>query len=426
MEVLPGISEKEFFIRLMVSAGIGFLIGFEREYSARKEGEKSFAGVRTFLFIAVLGFAGGWLNSAVSVWALVLLMSGVISLVIVSYNATSRKGNIGGTTEITSILVFILGILTFYGFVLECLVVTVCTMIVLSSKITLHRVISNVTEAEMYDFIRFVVLALLIFPFLPDKNYGPYEVINPREIGLVVLLISGIGFVGYLLMKFLGSNRGILITGLLGGLVSSTAVTWVFSRKSNDAPALSDQCATAILAASSVMVVRVMILVFLFNQQMFAAIILPLLIAFAGAAGICVFFYLRSDKRAAATTDDLKNQSPLQLKGAIVFGVIYMLILLLVSYANERFGNEGILISGAISGFTDIDAITISASRLAGRSIDLRIAEMTVFLAIVSNSIVKLGICIWAGSPPFRSRMLIGYGTVVVAAAIGFLLVALR
>lgn len=419
------LSQSDFFRRLLVVTGIGFLLGLEREYNARKSGQEEFAGVRTFIFIAVLGFIGGLMYALGFAWLLGGAFLSVLLLVMISYYSTAGKGDVGGTTEVAAILTFFLGLTAYMGYVEESLVITVGVLVILSSKFRLHKAIGSITPGEMYDFIRFVVLAVLIFPFLPDENYGKSGVINPHEIGLVILLISGIGFVGYLLMKFLGSKTGILVTGILGGLVSSTAVTWVFSKKSRDNVSLSNECATAIMAANSVMVLRVLVLVFLFNRNLLLEMVLPLAIILAAAAGITYFFNRLADTDVPAQAD-LKKESPLQLKGSLFFGLVYTFILWMVSYSSERYGNEGILVSSAISGITDIDAITISVSRLAGATIDLSVAQSAILIAAISNTVVKMGIGIWAGSAPFRKRLITGYGLILVAAIVAILLVSLN
>jgi uncharacterized membrane protein (DUF4010 family) len=417
------LTRSDFFIRLLVVSGIGFLLGLEREFNARQSGDKQFAGVRTFVFISLLGFIGGLLYYVVAAWLLAIVFLAVLLLVLISYFVTSQKGEVGGTTEIAALLAFLLGLMAFVGYVEESLVITVGVLVILSSKFQLHKAIGSIAPEEMYDFIRFVVLAILVFPFLPDEDYGPFKVINPHDIGLVILLISGIGFTGYMLMKFLGSGRGILITGIIGGLVSSTAVTWVFSRKSKETPALSTHCATAIMSASTVMVLRVIALVFLFNHALFYSLLVPLLVVFIAAVSITVFYYLRTDKSKHPVTE-LKKESPLQLKSALVFGLIYTLILLMVSYSKDRFGDEGILISSAISGITDIDAITISVSRLVGKSIELHIAQYAILIAAVCNTIVKMGIGIWAGSVELRKKVILGYSIIFISALIAMGIIA--
>jgi uncharacterized membrane protein (DUF4010 family) len=288
-------------------------------------------------------------------------------------------------------------------------------IVLLSAKIELHSIVGEITTNELYDFIRFVVLALLIFPFLRDENFGPYQVLNPREIGWVIILTSGLGFVGYILMKFLGAKKGILLSGIVGGLISSTAVTWVFSKKSKENEAISHSCAIAILAASSIMIIRVLIWTFIFNKELFLDLAIYILLVFLCATGITLFLYFTKGKSEINETE-LPKGKPLDLIGALVFGMIYSVILLVVSYANENLGESGIQISSAIAGLSDIDAITISVSKLAGGKLGLSIASSAIMIATISNTFVKMGIGIWAGSKTLRKDLFIGYGVILFSA----------
>lgn len=405
------LSQGDFIIRLLVAIGIGAVIGLERQYSAMKEDSKGFAGIRTFVFVTLLGFIAALFGFLISPWVYVALVFGVSVLIGVSYWATATRGDHGATTEFSSLLAFVLGSMSLLGLIEVSLMITVLVVLVLSSKFRIKTIVGMITAEEMYDFIRFVVIALLIFPFLPDQTFGPYDVLNPREIGWVVILTSGLGLAGYLLTKFLGSNRGILLGGIVGGLVSSTAVTWIYAKKSTANESLAASCATAILGASSIMFVRVLIWTSIFSEALFQKMLLPIGIVFLAAIGVTLYIYF---KRRSKTSEnaEMPLKKALDLKGALVFGLIYTLILLVVSYANENLGTGGTIISSAIAGFSDIDAITISISKLAGGSLDLRIASLAVLVASISNTLVKMGIGLYAGSKALRKNLAIGYGTV--------------
>ncbi len=411
------LSQGDFIIRLLVAIGIGGVIGLERQYHAMNEESKSFAGIRTFVFLVLLGFVAALFSFLISPWVYVAFVLGVSMLIGVSYWFTSTRGDHGATTEFSSLLAFVLGSMTLIGLVEISLMITVLILLVLSSKFRIKAIVGKITAEEMYDFIRFVVIALLIFPFLPDQTFGPYDVLNPREIGWVIILTSGLGFAGYILTKFLGTNKGILLGGIVGGLVSSTAVTWIYAKKSKENESLAASCATAILGASSIMFVRVLIWTSIFSETLFIKLLPAVLVIFASAIGVTLFIYFkRQSKRSENAEIPLKKA--LDLKGALIFGLIYTVILLMVSYANENLGTSGTIISSAIAGFSDIDAITISISKLAGNSIDLRIASLAVLIASISNTLVKMGIGIYAGSPGLRKNLLIGYGTVFLVALV--------
>jgi uncharacterized membrane protein (DUF4010 family) len=403
------LTQYEFFTRLLVALGIGVTIGLEREFSAMRDQVQGFAGVRTFVMVTLFGLLGGMAIHLIAPWVYAVMISGVVLLTGISYFITAGKGDVGATTEFSVLIAFILGTLTLLGHIQISLVITVIVVVLLSSKLRIQSVVGKITAEELYDIIRYVVVALLLFPFLPDERYGPYGVLNPREIGWVVILTSGIGLVGYMIMKFIGTHRGMLLSGLVGGLISSTAVTWIFARRSREHHALSTSCSVAILGASSVMVVRVIIWTFVFNQALFSTLIRPMTVVFLVAAGLTLFYYMKQRKRETAEAE-IRKGKPLDFQGALVFGAIFVVVLLAVSYANERLGEEGLFISSAIAGLSDIDAIAITLSKLAGLNIDLDQAARAILLATLSNTLIKLGIALWAGSPLLRRELIAGYG----------------
>lgn len=407
-------------IRLLVAIGIGAIIGMQREHAAMNENVPGFAGIRTFVFVVLLGFMAGLTYYLLSPLVYFGILLSVAIVTGVSYWITAMKGDIGATTEFTALIGFVLGTMAFLGIVELSLMITVLVVVLLSAKFRLRAIVGKITTEELYDFIRFVVLALLIFPFLPDETFGPYDILNPREIGWVIILTSGLGLVGYILMKFLGAKKGILLSGIIGGLVSSTATTWVFAKKSKESEALSHNCATAILAASSIMIIRVLIWTFIFNKFFFNELFFIIFLVFMAAIGITLFLYFTKGKKEVFDTEIPKGKT-LDLVGALVFGLIYTIILLVVSYANENLGERGILISSAVAGLSDIDAITISVSKLAGVRLDLSIAAIAVLIATISNTLVKMGIGIWAGSQALRKDLYLGYGVIFITALLALL-----
>ncbi len=416
------LTQQDFFIRLLVTIGIGFLIGLEREHAAMTNNEKSFAGIRTFMFVVLLGFIAAMVYYLLAPWMYAAVFIAAVVFIGVSYWITASKGDIGGTTEFSALIAFFLGSFSFLGYIELSLAITVIVLVVLSSKVKLKAIIGKITQEELYDLIRFVVAALLIFPFLPDKNMGPYEVINPREIGWVVVLTSGLGLLGYLLIKFLGASKGILLTGILGGLVSSTLITWVFAKRSKETPAFSANYATGILAASTIMVIRVMLWVTIFNGKLARSLYVPLGILLLAAAGITLYFFMRH-KDSKSQHASIPLGKPLNLQGALIFGLLFMVVLVLISYTNAYFGASGILVSSSLAGLADVDAITISISKLAGASVQLQTAGTAVLLATICNTLVKFSIALWAGSREIRKFVLIGYGLIFLAGLVGLVLV---
>lgn len=414
------LTELDFIIRMLISLGIGLVLGLEREFANFSEKEEIFAGIRTFPFVALIGFLAALLSYVFNPWVFIASFFGVVCMVAVSYWVTAKKGEIGGTTEFAIILTFLLGGLTLLGFINASLALMVIAVVLLSLKTKMKTIIGQLTRKELYAFVRFVVIALLILPFLPNYYFGPYDVINPRELGWIVVLISGIDFVGYVLMKFFGTDRGILLTGISGGLVSSTLIAYSFSKKSKETPELSQNYAVGIFAAATIMVIRIFLLVYIFNKAMLVQLTLPLLVVFIAAVGVALFFY-KGQIGKPTPIGKIALGDPLNIKNAVFFGIFYIGILLLVSYANHTYGTKGIYFSSAISALTDIDAIAISVSKLGGETMNLLTAQNAILLATLSNTIVKIGIALWMGSRKLKKYVLIGYGCIFIAGIVAFL-----
>jgi uncharacterized membrane protein (DUF4010 family) len=415
------LTQLDFLIRLLVTAGIGLLIGLEREHSAIVKSEHVFAGIRSFVLLALLGFLGMALHFLASPWIFISLMLAVTMITGISYWITANKGDIGSTSELAALLTVALGGMTFLGYIEISLMITVIVLVMLSSKMRLQAVIGQITQEELYALVRFVVVALLIFPFLPDENYGPYNAVNPREVGWVVILTSGLGFLGYVLMRVFGANKGILLTGIIGGLVSSTMVTWIFAKKSKEQATLNAVYTSGILAASTVMVLRVFLWVYLFNKALLAGMAVPLGILFLTAAGATLYFFLKGNRDEKIETN-LPLGKPLELTNAFLFGMLYIGIVLVINYANDYFGQEGIFITSGIAGLSDVDAITISISKMSAISISALTAMNAVLIATLANTIMKFSIALWAGSKDLKKYILIGYGMIFLAALVGFVI----
>jgi len=418
------LSQIDFLLRLVVATGIGFVIGIEREHHSMEKEREFFAGVRTFIFIVLLGFLSSLLSMVLSPWVFVITLAGFISIVTVAYWGKRQKGNVGGTTIVAMILSFLLGGVVLLGYIEVALPLMVLIVLALSLKVRLHNLIGRLTREELLAFISFVSIAALLIPFLPDTNIGPYQAINPYEIGWVVILVSGLSFLAYILVKFLGTDRGIILSGILGGAVSSTAVSWIFSHKSQKAPALAVSSAIAILAASTLMVPRVFVWVYIFDRSLVAPLLLPLAIIFLGGIVVSYVFYRRyrpDDKNEA----ELPLDNPLSLRGAILFAILYTGILLLVEFANDKLGSSGTYLTSVVAALPNIDAITISMAKLGGASIARKVALNAILLATLSNTVVKVVISLWFGSKPMRRYILIGFGVIFACGLLGFLVLNL-
>lgn len=421
----PGfqITQLEFIIRLFVGIGIGLLIGLEREHAALPKKVKPFAGMRTFTLVILLAFLTMSLYYLVSPWVLPITLSGIFGLIGLSYFISARD-TAGGTTEISVFIAFFLGILTFLGFIELALAITIIVVGILSSKITLQHFVGKVTTEEIFATIRFGVIALLILPFLPDKAIDPYGAIQLREVGLMVLLTSGLNFVGYILMRVFGKDYGILLTGIVGGIISSTMVTWIFAKKSKEQPLLAANCIAAIMAASTVMVLRILVWVFLFNKQLFTQLLLPGGVLLLASLGTMLYFHFKQ-KTGDQHDVEMPLGKPLNLRTALFFAILYVSILFVINISNEHLGESGIYLTTAIASLTDVNAITISLTRLAGDTLTYHTVLNAIILATLCNTIIKIGIALWAGSKELRRLVTIAYGIVFLSGVMSFIIINL-
>jgi uncharacterized membrane protein (DUF4010 family) len=396
------------FERLAITILGGVLIGLERESHVKKEG-MLFAGVRTFPLISMLGFLAALISTFTSTWAFILIYFGFFLLVIATYIMTALEGERGITTESAALLVFLFGALIYWKFTTIAVAVTVVVMAFLSLQPQLSKLARNLVEEDIYATLKFAVITLIILPILPDETFGPFDVLNPRQIWYMVILIAGISFAGYLLVKFIGSDKAIPLTGLLGGLVSSTAVALSFSQKSKGAKDLSKHFAAAIVLASTIMFPRVLLEVFVINQTLFYTLILPIsiLIIVGLVTSVILWFSARSQ---AVESVELNN--PFELWSAIKFGLIFAVILFVSKAAQVYLGTNGIYYASILGGLTDVDAVTLSMANLAKSSITEKVASTAIMMAILSNTIVKWGIAFFLGSSSLRKLTLPSYGLV--------------
>ena len=398
-----------YIIGLLVATGIGLIIGLEREFDAGN-GDR-LAGIRTFPIISISGCLITFLAQVFSPWILILSIPGLLLFAGIAYYAKSLKGDVGLTTSLTILVAFILGTLSALHYIREALAAAVLLVTLLSLKNKQHSFITQITQEELFAFVKFAVLSLLIFPFLPDADYGPNGILNPRDIGIVVVIVSSLSFVGYLLIKFGSAKKGILLTAFLGGLFSSTAVTWVFSSKSKEANELSAHYASGIVLASSVMFLRVAVVTYIFNRAILSVLWLPcVLMALTG--GIAAYLIIRNSARNVAK-QEIQLGNPLNIISALSFGLLFIGISLMVYYADVYLGTKGLYLSGLISGFADVDAISISMSKFALATSKIDLAVSIIVIAILSNTIVKLFIAVFKGSTQVKKLVALSFSSVV-------------
>lgn len=409
-----------YMLGVLISLAIGLILGLEREYDKLKD-EVGFAGIRTFPIVTILGYVMGNLSETFSPWFLIIgLGSFILFLGIGQLLKTRMESGLGMTTNLALITTFVLGIMVSQELYRDSVATAVIVVTLLSLKTTFRSIIQNITHDELFAFIKFVIIALLILPFLPNKDYGAGGLLNPFEIGSIVVIVSFLDFIGYFLVKFVGSRKGILLTAILGGIISSTTVAWNYAAKSKENPELSREYSAGIIIASAIMFPRLVLLAAIFNTAVMAELAIPATILTL----ICLvpaMFFMRKSSDQAPSKIELGN--PLNMLNALSFTAIYIAILYAVYYGNEYFGESGLFYSAIIAGLADTTAITISMAKFSLNGAQLSLAALVIIAATLSNTLVKLGIVFSRGSKATGRLVGIIFGSVIV---VGILYILIR
>lgn len=408
-----------FYQNLLVTAAIGLIIGLERELNTHSEAGH-IGGIRTFTLVAIFGYLAGSIAHHSLMWVIPVTIAAFMFLVAVVYHAQVQQGNSGLTTELSLLATFLLGIFVSLGFLQESLAVVVVITAILSVKEQVHGVIRQITQEELFAFIKFIMLALLVLPLLPDQSFGPEAILNSRELGWIVIIVLSINFAGYLLLKFGGARRGILLTALIGGLFSSTMVAWVFSARSKEKPELSAAYSAGIIVASTVMYVRVLVLAAMFYMPVAWHLLMPL--SLLTLVSLLVAYLVFKKQVTDGDNPVLNPGNPFDIKNAAFFAVLYVLIALGMYYSRLWMGQSGAYVSGAISGVADIDAITISTVKWsAGDAARAFFAANVIIIALLSNTVFKAVMSISRGASALRKWVVFGFGPVLIAGIIWLL-----
>jgi uncharacterized membrane protein (DUF4010 family) len=328
---------------------------------------------------------------------------------------TARAGDVGITTEVSALLAFLLGVLAVRDEVGLAAGLAVASTLVLALREWLHGLARRIETADVEATLKFGIVTLIVLPLVPNQNFGPppFDVINPHKIWLMVTLISGLNFAGYLLVKVVGTEHGLSLTGLLGGLVSSTAVTLGFSQRSrgeNEPPA---PLALGILLAWTVMFVRVVVLTGVIQRELGAR--LALAMALLGGLSLAICLVLR--RRASVEKGSVgAGANPFELGQAIKFGLVFGAVTLAAKAAQVYLGTAGVYLAAAVSGLTDVDAIALSVANLAANgTVSLDVGARAVLIAVLANTLAKGAMAVVLGSRGLRRVMLPAAGVLLVA-----------
>jgi uncharacterized membrane protein (DUF4010 family) len=415
-------TDESLYLRFIVALGIGLAAGIERGWKQRDEpaGRRE-AGIRTFTILSLIGFAAGVGAGPLGPLFAAAAAIGVSAIIVVIYffDLSTPGHDRGMTTEAAALLVFFLGALAGAGEVLAAAIAGVVLVLLLDSKEELHAFLARVRELELTAGIKLLVVSVVLLPVLPNQGFGPGGVLNPYELWWAVVVIAAIGFAGYIAMRVVGAKKGALMMGLLGGLVSSTSLTVSAARASKSASGASPALAAAVATAQSVMFVRTGLVVGALNSSLLQHIVLPL--AFGAAVAIAGALWLM--RHALAQDDEpLEPGSPDMLSDAIKFVLVVACVLVAAYFAQRFAGDIGVVLAGLLSGAIDVDAASVSASRLSGGEMQqatLAAAGLSIVAALVSNSVVKGVIARAQGTTAFAKPAMIVLGASAVAVGAG-------
>ncbi len=402
----------EDFTAIGIALGLGLLVGLQRERYHSK-----IAGIRTFTLITLFGSVSAMLAKYFE-QSWIIAMGGLSVawlLGVANYlKKNDKESDLGQTTEIAALVMFAVGACLIIVNHLVGVVVGATVALLLYLKQYLSTIVDRLGEKDLQAIMLFVAISLVVLPVLPNENFGPYNVLNLREIWLMVVLIVGISIAGYFTYKWLGKNIGNGLNGILGGLISSTATTVTYSKQAKETPATTQQAGFVIMAASTVSLLRVTLLAAVVAPRQISVIAPPILLvgAFMVLISVVLFYFSKNDDSKMP-----EPENPAQFKTAVIFAILYAVILLAIAFVKDKFNEVGLYIVAIISGLTDMDAITLSLSnKMNDEKIEAASGWFLIILAALSNLVFKGGIAAFLGNrkllkiivPAFGATLLVG------------------
>lgn len=393
----------------------GAAIGLERQWSGHATGPQArFGGIRTFTMLGALGGLAGWLVVAGPLAVAVVLLAAATALVVAAYVAASRV-DVDGTTEVAALVVLASGTFAGAGQLAVASSVIAGTALLLVEKSRLHALVARIDDDALRASARFAALACVILPLLPAGPYGPADIVRPRELWALVLFFSGLSFLGWIARRLVGAHHGAIVSGLLGGVVSSTSVTFTFARQSRspDAPRLA--LATGVIGACTIMLVRVEVAAAVLNPPLAGA-----LLGYIGVPFIVGLAIVLAAWRAngSSSPQPAGPDSPLNLRDALQMTALFQLVLVLIVFVRTRWGSEALVATSAFVGLTDLDALTLSLARDAAASNDVAVAAAALVAGMLSNTLLKLTVAVVVGRGSFRAAAAGGLGAMATSLAV--------
>ena len=401
---------------LGIAVGLGMLVGLQREHSA-----SVLAGFRTFPLITVLGTMASLASVAFGPWLVVAGLLALAGVVIAGNVAAMRRPDYdpGVTTEAAILVMYCVGAYLPVGPIEVAIAVGAGVAVLLHAKERLHGLAAKLSESDLRSIMQFVLLALVILPALPNRAFDAYGVLNPYKIWLMVVLIVGISFGGYIAFKFYGGRAGTILGGVLGGLISSTATTVSYARRATSTTAASGVAVIIIIIASGIVFARLFVELAMTAPGSIYVTGPPMLIMLAAMAALSAgaWFFLRGP------SDELSvGESKSELKSAVAFGLLYAVVLYSAAAAKEHFGDSGLYVVAAISGLTDVDAITLSSAELINLgALEAETGWRLVLLAATTNLVFKAGAVALLGPRALFLRVLAVFAVAIAVAGLLFL-----
>jgi uncharacterized membrane protein (DUF4010 family) len=407
---------------LLVAGLVGLAVGIEREWSGHASGPQArFAGVRTFLLLGLVGGVAGLLVQRGADLSAAVLLAGAAGLAVAAYAVAARHGGveaIDGTTEAAALAVVALGTLAALGELRLAAGVGAVIVLALREKSAIQGAVRQVDDVELRAALQFAVLALVLLPILPEGPYGPWGGVRPRQLWIVVLLVSGLHFAGYVARRTVGTSRGAAVAGLIGGAISSTAVSLTFARQSRERPAEGMALALGVVGACTLLLPRLVLLTLTLSPAL-TLVVLPILLP-PFLVGLTLFTVgLHRSPSAGATAVEPEHQNPLRLGQAILLALGFQAVLTVMVLVRERFGDVGVLASSGLLGLTDMDALTLSLSRQAAQPELIPLAALGMGIGVASNTLLKLGVVLTVGAGTFRRRAGAALALLLAAALLG-------
>jgi len=387
------IASNQTTIHLAVALLLGAIIGLERGWDAReqKSGER-IAGIRTFSLLGLLGGISAVLATEITVWAFPVLLLCVAAMGLVAYSERlDHIRNFSITGLVGMLLTFCFGAVAVAVDPVIATAAAVVTAIILDNKQEIHGWVQKLQAHELDAALKLLLISVVMLPLLPNERMGPGGVLNPREIWWMVVMIASISFVGYFAIRVAGARKGILFTSLFAGLSSSTALTLHFARQSAKNPDFNPQFAAGILIACGTMFPRILVYCLVINAALLPQLIWPVLVMTALLYGPALVIWRKNSKQQQVSQPNL-SQNPLDLSSALVFGFLLTAILLLGEFLKNAFGDAGVYALAATSGVADVDAITLSLTRMSNNGLAMDAAVLGIVIAAAVNNLVKSGI----------------------------------